>query len=514
MPTKNPYSFKAKVVQRSKGQSATASSAYQAGEKITDRRTGRRHNYSKKKGVVHAEILAPNYSPGWARNRAALWNSAEIAEKRKDGQIARKFILALPRQLSHEQRVECAQGFILEQFVDRGMVADFSVHLPEVGKNRDNHHLHLLTTMRVIGPEGFGEKNRAWNKTSLLEAWREQWAAHVNRALESAGFEPTWDHRTLEEQGVDRVPQIHLGQAVIEMEQRGIRTEVGDRALEIVQANNQLEELAELEKEIHDEQQQQRTRPREPSPQPSPADRSPRATTPSCKPTNHPTPSPGGGHEQGPEKASATTPNTATVKEYIQPTTSRPVNQLPQEGGQEMLSVAEQQEFLLVQRRIAAQQQAEAEKRRHFLSQEQKSRFEALFELAEEAERIRDDHRYLDHYFAWSCLDELRQQRQTVETADWQKTESRAATHLLQNGANVEDVAGLVFDLGLSASSGSPLPPTALKHLQNLACNSPDLAAAMRTAEQREKDEARQRSEDSDRDHHHKPAFPKLPGAA
>lgn len=97
MPTKNPYSFKAKVVKRSKGKSAVAGAAYQAGEKLIDERTGRRCNYSRKKGVVHSEILAPQNSPAWAMNRGALWNRAEKAENRKDAQTARKFILALPK---------------------------------------------------------------------------------------------------------------------------------------------------------------------------------------------------------------------------------------------------------------------------------------------------------------------------------------------------------------------------------------------------------------------------------
>lgn len=504
MPTKNPYSLKAKVVQRSKGQSALASAAYQAGEKLRDERTGRWCNYSKKKGIVHAEIFAPAHSPGWARNRGALWNRAEAAEKRKDAQIARKFILALPRQLSHEQRVKCAQGYIQEQFVAKGMIADLSIHLPEVGKNQDNHHLHLLTTMRVIGPEGFGEKNRAWNKTSLLDAWREQWAVHVNRALESAGFEPTWDHRTLEEQGIDRIPQVHLGQAVLEMESRGIQTQKGQRALEIAEGNRHIEELQ--KNEIRHEQQRPRTDSK--IAQPAAADRKTRAAAPASPPANFLPAEAGGSHGQSAQASPPAPPPTG--KKLSRSTPQPAMSQPPSQGDHDMnLSPAEQQEFLRVRRQIAAHQQAEAEARQRQLSEEQKQRFLELEALAEEAEHTREDHRYLDHDFAWGCMYELRRQRQTVETVDWKETESNVAAKLLSNGSSVADVAGLVFDLGLTATIGNPLPSSALQHLQNLAINSTDLADAMRSAERREKEERQQRAADENGDHDHKQSFPK-----
>ena len=163
------------------------------------------------------------------------------------------------------------------------------------------------------------------------------------------------------------------------------------------------------------------------------------------------------------------------------------------------LSPAEQQEFLRVRRRLAAQQQAETDwARQRRLSEEQKQRFLELEALAEGAEHTREDHRYLDHDFAWGCMYELRRRRQTVETANWIETESSVAAKLLSNGSSVADVAGLVFDLGLTATTGTPLPSTALEHLQNLALNSPELADAMRGAEQREEEKKRQQPADED----------------
>jgi hypothetical protein len=55
----NPYSFNCKMVQRSRGQSAVAAAAYQAGEKLRDERTGRKYQYHKKKRVWRLQKYWP-----------------------------------------------------------------------------------------------------------------------------------------------------------------------------------------------------------------------------------------------------------------------------------------------------------------------------------------------------------------------------------------------------------------------------------------------------------------------
>jgi len=175
------------------------------------------------------------------------------------------------------------------------------------------------------------------------------------------------------------------------------------------------------------------------------------------------------------------------------------------------LSPSDYQEFLRVRRKLAAQQQVEELRQR--LSEEQKQRFLELERLAEEAERTRQDHRYLDHDFAWGCVYELRRKCQTVESVDWKETESKVASKLLANGSSLSDVADLVFDLGLSAATKNPIPANVLEHLKNLATSSPALADAMRTAERREKDEELQRQQQSTfEDAPHKQSIP-LPSA-
>jgi len=247
------YHCAAKVISRSAGRSAVAAAAYRAGADLYDERLETEHCYAKKKGVVHSEIMAPPDAPAWVLERQSLWNAVEASEKRRDSQLARDFDLALPVELSLPQRLALVRGFVQEQFVDRGMVADYSIH----EDNPQNPHCHLMTTMRTIDAEGFGLKARAWNDKDLLQAQRAAWSDHVNRALEQAGHDARVDHRSLQDQGVeDRLPQIHLGVAAAGMIERAARNETilehprVDQFREIQQFNDR---VVDLDREIAQE---------------------------------------------------------------------------------------------------------------------------------------------------------------------------------------------------------------------------------------------------------------------
>jgi hypothetical protein len=232
------YHLSADIVRRSVGRTVTAAAAYRAGELIADQRTGLAFDYRRRAGVAHIEIMTPHGAPAWMRSRAALWNGVEAAEKRKDSQLAREIELGLPHELTPAQRLELVRSFVATAFVDPGMVADIAIHAP--GRSRAekrNHHAHVLLTMRAIDGDGFGAKVRAWNDTARLEAWRASWADHVNRALAAAGESARVDHRSLEAQGIDRLAQIQIGPAAIEMEARGITTGRGDMARKIAAIN-------------------------------------------------------------------------------------------------------------------------------------------------------------------------------------------------------------------------------------------------------------------------------------
>jgi len=221
------------MISRSSGRSATAASAYRTAKDIEDRRTGLRFDYARRSGVNHTEIVAPEHAPDWVHDTSELWNRVEEAEPRKNSQVAREVRVALPCEISHEQRIELVRGFCQSQFVDRGMVAEIALHTPsDVGDER-NHHAHIMLTTREIGAEGFTVKNRDWNAVELLEDWREAWALVVNAALERYGVGERVDHRTLavqREEALERADQAsERGDKREELEQR-VRAMVLDRA--------------------------------------------------------------------------------------------------------------------------------------------------------------------------------------------------------------------------------------------------------------------------------------------
>ena len=191
------------MISRSGGRSATAAAAYRSATHIEDHRTGLSFDYRARSGVDHVEILAPVHAPDWAHDRATLWNAVEMAETRKNSQVAREVRVALPAELDRAQRVELVRDFCQRQFVDRGMVADIALHAPGREGDDRNHHAHILLTTREIGPEGFTTKNRDWNAVEVLEGWREAWAVDSNAALERSGIAERIDHRTLEAQRIE-----------------------------------------------------------------------------------------------------------------------------------------------------------------------------------------------------------------------------------------------------------------------------------------------------------------------
>ncbi len=218
------------MISRSQGRSATAAIAYRVAERIEDRRTGLVFDYAARGGVDHTEILAPDHAPDWVRDRSELWNRVEESETRKNSQVAREVRVALPAELTHDERVDLVRDFVCEQFVDRGMVADIALHAPGREGDERNHHAHILLTTREIDAEGFTTKNRDWNKVELLEGWREAWARDSNAALERAGIEDRVDHRTLVAQ---RDEALELATAARERGDEGAELVQTVRAIEL-----------------------------------------------------------------------------------------------------------------------------------------------------------------------------------------------------------------------------------------------------------------------------------------
>lgn len=238
------YRFSAQTISRSKGQSSVASAAYRSASRMIDERTGEIHDYTRKQGVTHSEILAPANIPEWMAERDQLWNAVEAVEKRKNSQLAREIQLSLPHELTDDQRRQLVVDFVQEQFVDRGMIADINIHHPDRKSDERNHHAHIMLTMRELTEDGFHSKKstplaRSWNDDELLKSWRAEWANHQNRTLERHGHDVRVDHRSYADRGIDREPTQHLGPVANDMEQRGKNSRIGDENRERDKLNAQ-----------------------------------------------------------------------------------------------------------------------------------------------------------------------------------------------------------------------------------------------------------------------------------
>ena len=255
------------IIKRSAGRSAVAAAAYRSGTKLTNEWDGMTHDYTRKGGIVHAEIMLPAHAPPEFADRSILWNSVEQIEKARDSQLAREIEAALPRELSGEQQLALVRAYVKDNFVDKGMCADFAIH----DKGTGNPHVHIMLTLRPLKengqwgakcrkaydldengqriPDGKGgwknhrEDTTDWNDKGNVEIWRAAWAAYTNRALESAGRPERIDHRSYKRQGIDKIPSVHLGPAASQMEKRGIRTDKGEVNRQIAADNKLLKEI-------------------------------------------------------------------------------------------------------------------------------------------------------------------------------------------------------------------------------------------------------------------------------
>jgi ATP-dependent exoDNAse (exonuclease V) alpha subunit len=254
------YRLETKIInRRNRGRSVIPSAAYRSGSVLhkaayrsgnilEDALAKLTFNYqARAQEVVHTEILAPENGPQWLQTppesandlalqremRERLWNTIEKVEKRKDSQLAREFIAALPRELSREQQIKLVRGWCDAEFVSKGFVVDFALHKSKTGKNP---HTHILITTRPVEGEGFGKKPSTAGKfngrgvvgksgKSDLASWRASWGAHANSALEQAGRPERVDHRSLKDRGIDREPEPKLGVAATAMMRKGLDPE-------------------------------------------------------------------------------------------------------------------------------------------------------------------------------------------------------------------------------------------------------------------------------------------------
>ena len=270
------YHCSIKIVSRGKGKSAVAAAAYRSGEKLTNEWDGLTHDYTKKGGVVHSEILLPAHAPPAFSDRSTLWNSVELSEKSNNAQLAREVEIALPVELSREEQTRLVREYCSSQFVSKGMIADFNLHDTGGG----NPHAHILLTMRPLDEKGAwlpkskkeyvldenGEKIRLpsgryktrkvdlvdWNDRENAEVWRRAWADLANEFLAQNNRPERIDHRSYERQGIDQIPTVHVGVSATQMEKKGIVTERGELNRNIKAANRILREIRRLVRGLKD----------------------------------------------------------------------------------------------------------------------------------------------------------------------------------------------------------------------------------------------------------------------
>jgi Ti-type conjugative transfer relaxase TraA len=231
------YHLHVKVIGRKSGSSAVASAAYRSASRLRDDRLERSHDFSSKRGVVHSEVMLPEDAPEQWRDRERLWNDVEAFEIRKDAQLAREIEFALPREMTQAQGIELARDFVQAEFVDQGMIADLNVHWDMGADGQSKPHAHVMLTMRSVDENGFGPKARDWNRTELVEQWRERWAGYVNERLAELDIDARIDHRSLEAQGIGLEPQTKIGAPAQRIEAAGIEADRAEDHRRIAREN-------------------------------------------------------------------------------------------------------------------------------------------------------------------------------------------------------------------------------------------------------------------------------------
>ena len=250
-----------KSVSRGQGQNAVAAAAYRAGDKLLDedKEYGKTHDYEKRSGVLSADIILPTALAGGDIGRSELWNMAERNETRKNSRVAREWLIALPHELSEQDRKVLAHDFA-RTLADRyQVIADCAIHIPtakeiERGASPLNFHAHILLTTRTATIDDDGKiyltKDKADSEISdddrrkkglprmsaEIKTVRELWEHTANKVLEAKGHHLI-DSRSYKSQGIDLVPQIKMGKDATHMERKGIPTEKGQFNREIIQSN-------------------------------------------------------------------------------------------------------------------------------------------------------------------------------------------------------------------------------------------------------------------------------------
>jgi len=282
MTVKN-ISTRAKICGRSAkctgGHSAVEQASYISREKMYCEYDGQTYYPKYSEDLVHCEVLLPENAPKEYNDPYVLWNSVELVEKSKDAQLARTFRIELPNEWSYDLAKEVVKDYCERNFVSKGMCVQYAIHDSENKQGQRNLHCHIMLTLRSIDEQGkwmpkqkkvyqkdengeripdidkktgqqkVDKQNRKqwkctniqtndWNSKENAKIWRKDLADTINAVNAKIGMtDKFWEYRSFKEQGLDIIPQIHLGEKASAMERAGIRTIRGDINRDIIARN-------------------------------------------------------------------------------------------------------------------------------------------------------------------------------------------------------------------------------------------------------------------------------------
>ena len=261
------------------GHSAVEQSGYICREKMYSEYDGQTYYPKYAEDLVHSEVLLPENAPEEYKDPAKLWNSVETNEKGDKAQLARTWRIELPNLWTYAFAILFVRELCERLFVSKGMCVQFAIHDSENDKGQRNLHCHIMLTLRSLDEQGHwmpkqkkvyltddngeripiidkktGEqkvdkqnrkqwkcttiKTNDWDNKEYAKLWRKELTDAINSANAELGMtQDFWEHRSFKEQGLDILPQIHLGEKASAMECAGIKTIRGNINRDIIAQN-------------------------------------------------------------------------------------------------------------------------------------------------------------------------------------------------------------------------------------------------------------------------------------
>ncbi len=262
------------------GHSAVEQSSYISRTTMYCDYDGRTYYPKYSEDLVYTEVVLPKNAPEDYKDPSKLWNTVEMFETGAKAQLARTYRVVLPNEWNYELATDVMKDYIQRNFVDKGMCVQFAIHDSENKETgQRNLHCHMLLTLRSLDENGqwmakqrkeylrdeqgeriplidkktglqkVDKQNRKqwkcvsistndWSSKENAKLWRRDMADTINAVNQKIGMTDNfWEHRSFKEQGLDILPQIHLGTKASALEKAGIHTNRGNINRQII-ANN------------------------------------------------------------------------------------------------------------------------------------------------------------------------------------------------------------------------------------------------------------------------------------